>query len=166
MLSSNRNDIPRPVLQFPGGTQHYLPVFPQSVHRHSGGLSGRSLTPLQPRQHVADRFGDRWNIPHACGALNGKHMATKKPKDSGTLYYKYKGFFSIVLLALVDADYKFVWADVGANGSASDCGVYNCSELEPGLREDTINLTDPSPLPNDDQDMPYFIVGHVPSGHT
>ena len=56
-------------------------------------------------------------------------MAIKKPKDSEKLYYNYKGFFSIVLLALVDADYKFMWTDVGA----SDCGVYNHSELEPGL---------------------------------
>ena len=65
------------------------------------------------------------------------------------LYHNYKGFFSIVLLTLVDADYEFTRADVGANGSASDCGVYNHSELEPGLKEGTINLPDPSPLPND-----------------
>jgi len=108
---------------------------------------------------LAERFQDRWNLPHACGALDGKHVAIRKPKDSGTLYYNYKGFFSIVLLALVDADYRFVWADIGANGAASDCGVFNRSELEPGLREGTINLPDPSPLPNDDRDMPYFMVG-------
>ena len=44
---------------------------------------------------MADRFGDLWNIPHACGALDGKHMAIKKPKDSGTLYGNSKGFLCL-----------------------------------------------------------------------
>ena len=31
-------------------------------------------------------------------------------------FYNYKGFFSILLLALVDYDYKFLFADVGTKG--------------------------------------------------
>jgi hypothetical protein len=41
----------------------------------------------------------------------------------------YKGFFSIVLMALVDADYKFLWIDVGSDGSSNDASIYNGSEL-------------------------------------
>ena len=67
------------------------------------------------------------------------------------MYYNYKGFFSIVLLALVDGDYKFLWADVGSNGSSSDCGIFNESELEPPLREGTLGFPDPEPFPNDDK---------------
>ena len=108
---------------------------------------------------VAERFERRWNYPHACGAIDGKHIAIKNPPRSGTLYFNYKGFYSIVLLGVVDADYKFLWADVGANGSTSDCGIFNASDLEPALRTGTIGFPDPEPLPHDDRPMPYFLVG-------
>ena len=88
-------------------------------------------------REVASGFSRRWNYHHCCGAIDGKHVHIKKPKNSGTAYYNYKGFFSIVLLGLVDADYKFLWVNVGARGSMSDAGVYNESTLEPALREGT-----------------------------
>ncbi|XP_041464135.1 putative nuclease HARBI1 [Lytechinus variegatus] len=108
---------------------------------------------------IAEGFGDRWNFPHCCGAIDGKHVTIKKPPKSGSLYYNYKGFFSIVMLAVVNSDYKFIWADVGSPGSYSDAGIFNRSRLEPGLREGTIGLPQPDPLPNDDQDTPYYMVG-------
>ena len=110
-------------------------------------------------REVASGFSRRWNYHHCCGAVDGKHVQIKKPKKSGTAYYNYKGFFSIVLLGLVDADYKFLWMNVGVRGSMSDAGVYNESTLEPALREGTLDLAPPDILPNDNQDTPYFIVG-------
>ena len=108
---------------------------------------------------VADDFERKWNFPHCCGALDGKHIAIQKPAKSGTLYHNYKGFFSIVILALVDASYKFLWVNVGSNGASSDAGIFNRSTLEPALRQGTLGLPPPAPMPNDDQDTPYFIVG-------
>lgn len=51
------------------------------------------------------------------------------------------------MLALVDADYKFFWVDVGANGASSDAAVFNRSRLEPALRRGTLGL--PPPFPPD-----------------
>jgi hypothetical protein len=118
-------------------------------------------TPNDPAtwRPVAERFGNRWNCHHCCGALDGKHIAIKKPTGTGTTYYNYKGFFSIVLMALVDADYRFLWVDIGANGSASDCGVFNRSQMEPALKYNTIGFPPPEPLPNDDRNMPFFLAG-------
>ena len=108
---------------------------------------------------IADKFYEKWNFPHTCGALDGKHVACCCPPKSGSLYYNYKGFYSIVLMALVDADYKFIWADVGGAGSASDAQIYNDSELKQCTEDGTLGLPDPEPLPNDTQDVPYFFVG-------
>ena len=36
-------------------------------------------------------------------------------------------------MALVDADYKFLWIDVGSDGSSNDASIYNGSELKEGL---------------------------------
>lgn len=108
---------------------------------------------------IAEKFGSRWNFHHACGALDGKHIRIRKPRNSGSVYFNYKGFFSIVLLGLVDADYKFLWVNVGAEGSQSDCGIFNRSALEPALREDRMGFPRPRPLPHDDKDIPFFIIG-------
>ena len=89
-------------------------------------------------------------------------LHARNPPNSGSEYYNYKGFFSIILLSLVDSDYKFVWADLSGIGSSSDAQIYNDSDLKKGLEEGTITGWPlPDPLPNDREDkhVPYFIVG-------
>uniref|UniRef100_UPI00358F14B8 uncharacterized protein n=1 Tax=Myxine glutinosa TaxID=7769 RepID=UPI00358F14B8 len=108
---------------------------------------------------ISAEFETVWNLPHACGALDGKHIRIKKPADSGSLFYNYKNFFSMVMMALVDADYKFIWLGVGSYGSSSDGQIFNNSELLPMLEEGTLGLPPPSPLPHDDRDTPYFLIG-------
>ncbi len=107
---------------------------------------------------IADKFSHRWQFHHCIGALDGKHIAMKCPNKAGSLYYNYKHFHSIILMALVDGDYKFSWVDVGSSGSAGDAQVFNNSELRENLEAGTLGLPNPAPLPGDDRDMPYFIV--------
>ena len=110
-------------------------------------------------QAIADQFYQKWNFPNTIGAMDGKHVAIKCPSRSGTLYHNYKHFFSVILFALVDADYKFIWADIGGRGAASDAQVYNHSELLQHIEDGTLGLPAPRPLPGDDKPVPFYIVG-------
>ena len=50
-------------------------------------------------------------------------------------------------MALVDANYQFLWADVGGVGSQSDGQTYNAPELAEVLRSGENNLPDDAPSP-------------------
>ena len=117
--------------------------------------------PTTPEEwlEIADQYYKKWNFPHTLGAVDGKHVAIVCPSNTGSVYYNYKHFFSILLFGMVDADYKFLWADVSGNGAASDGQVYNHSELKEHVEAGTIGWPDPAPLPNDTEDVPYFMVG-------
>ena len=56
-------------------------------------------------------------------------------------------------------EYKFSWMNVDSMGSAGDANIFNHSELRGCIKDDTIGFPAAEPLPQDDQVMPYFIVG-------
>jgi hypothetical protein len=40
----------------------------------------------------------RANFPHCLEAVDGKHIRAIKPEHSGSLFYSYQNFFSVVLM--------------------------------------------------------------------
>lgn len=71
-------------------------------------------------QRIAEEFFQKWNFPNAIGCLDGKHVRIRCPNSTGSTYFNYKDFFSVVLLALVDANYKIIAIDVGSFGREGD----------------------------------------------
>ncbi len=107
---------------------------------------------------VAGDFERRWNFPHCIGALDGKHVAILPPGNSGSLYYNYKHFFSVVLLAVVDANYKFLYVDIGNYGRCSDGGVFNNSTLGIALAESKLNIPPSKQVASSEFVLPFVIV--------
>ena len=124
-------------------------------------------TPMQPHQwaEIADEFSRRWNLPHCVGAVDGKHVAIRKPKKGGSVFWNYKGYNSVVLMAMVDADYKFRWVQVGDPGSYSDGQIWKEADLKVAIERNVAGLSDPSPVPADNQPMPFFLVGWSTEPH-
>ena len=118
-------------------------------------------TPDSPEEwkKLADQFEERWNVPHAIGAIDGKHVAIRKPANSGSLYHNYKGFFSIVLMAVVDADYKFLWVEAGGVGSSSDAQIFGDCDFRDDIDDNTLGIPNAEPLPGSDRQLPYFLLG-------
>ena len=62
------------------------------------------------------------------------------------MYHSYIGLFSIIFLAVVGADYKFKWVDVGENGFTSDFAVFSDSDLRSALEDGTLAFPPGEPL--------------------
>ena len=107
---------------------------------------------------MAAEFSSKWNFPHCIGALDGKHIAISPPPNSGSLYYNYKHFFSVVLLAVVDANYKFIYVDIGQYGRISDGGVFNNSSLSSALEHNVLQIPKPAAIDGTKLVVPYVFV--------
>jgi len=77
------------------------------------------------------------------------------------MYFNYKGSFSIVLLAVVDARYLFRMVDVGLYGKSSDGGTLCASAFGRAFHQGTLDLPEDARLPGaeDLQPVPYMFVG-------
>ncbi len=111
------------------------------------------VTPTTPDDWmvIANNKDRRWQYHHCIGAIDGKHVVIRKPKNAGSYYFNYKNFHSIVLMDLVDGDYKFTWVEVGANGTSSDVQIFEECGLKEAIQQLVIGLPPLDHLPDDDR---------------
>ena len=89
-------------------------------------MRGGFLTCLSTEEEwkeISQSFENKWNFPHAIGALDGKHIVMLVPHNTGAGYFNYKKTPSVVLLVICNANYEFILFDIGdscrqGNGSA------------------------------------------------
>ena len=72
---------------------------------------------------IAQITFERWQFPNCCVTADGKHVALILPLNLGSEFHNYS-FFSIVILALVDYDYSFLYVGIGCQGRISNEGDY------------------------------------------
>ncbi|KAF2896697.1 hypothetical protein ILUMI_09478 [Ignelater luminosus] len=121
----------------------------------------RTPTTEEEWKIIADEFETLWQFPHCLGALDGKHISFRAPISEGSYYFNYKGYNTIVLLAMCDARYKFTYINVGANERVSDAGIFQQSSLCRAMQavHNPLNLPKPQPLPGQNSVVPYVIIG-------
>ena len=71
----------------------------------------------------AEELHSFYQFPICIGAIEGKHIVIQASHNNDSLFFNYKKTFSVVLLAMVDANYKFTIIDFGGYGKSSDGGL-------------------------------------------
>ena len=106
-------------------------------------------------KEIAASYSSRWNFHHVLGALDGKHIRIRCPAK----FCNCKGYHLIVLLALVDANHRLTWVQVGAPVVASDAQLWNESTLRDAVFANSIDISQQEPLKGLERPVPYFIIG-------
>lgn len=109
---------------------------------------------------IANDFSKRAHFPHCIGACDGKHIRIVAPNKSGSMCFNYKGFFSLVLMAICDSSFKFVLIDVGAYGRFGDSAVFQNSSFYKKILQSRLNIPEPAPISESNSTaFPYVFVG-------
>jgi hypothetical protein len=108
---------------------------------------------------ASNEFFQRWNFPNCIGSIDEKHIRLKCPSNSGSMYYNYKQYYSIVLQALADARYRFIAIDIGAYGKQSDGGIFCRRSVYHLLNSNNINMPDDEGLPLFDVKLSFVMLG-------
>ena len=79
-----------------------------------------------------------WQFPCSWAAIDGCHIPLKCP-DGGLAackeYHNFKNFYSVVLMGLVDAEYRFIWGSCGFPGNSHDSIIFQSTQLWTDLTE-------------------------------
>lgn len=106
---------------------------------------------------IANKFLQRANFPHCIGAVDGKHIRINHPGNS--MYFNYKGYSSVVVMAVADSDYRFVYVDIGSYGKDGDATIFQDSSLWKSLLKNELGIPEERCLPSTKgPKIPYFFL--------
>lgn len=81
------------------------------------------------------------------------------PANTGSLYFNYKKMFSVVFMAICDANYSFTMVDIGDVGRNSDGGVFSNSIMGEAFLGNKLNVPEQDKLRSTNTYFPYVLVG-------
>ena len=112
-----------------------------SIHSHLVKWPKRAECP-----NSAGKFLHWANIHGAIGAVDCSHIAVLPREKERLDYTNRKSFYSVHLLAIVDATGRFTYVDVGCSGSMADTTILRTSRLARWQTEALMDNNQP-PIP-------------------
>ena len=73
-----------------------------------------------------------WQFTYAYAAIDGSHIPIRCPPGGAAAakeYYNFKNFYPIVLMAIVDSKYHFLWGRCKFPGNLHDSLIFKSTEL-------------------------------------
>ncbi|KAG6455105.1 hypothetical protein O3G_MSEX009042 [Manduca sexta] len=107
---------------------------------------------------VAKAFEDKWHFNNCVGAMTAKHILIDKPSKSGSLYCNHIRTYSIIVFAIVNADYEFMYVHTGTNGRVVTDEIVANTRFHEKLVNQELNLPESYLLPNTDETVPYVFL--------
>ena len=80
-------------------------------------------------REIVDSFETCWGFLQAAGAIDGSHIPIIRPDESASDYYNQKGYYSIIMQAMVDFRGLFMDVCIGWPGKVHDARVFANSSL-------------------------------------
>ena len=111
----------------------------------------------EERQKVIKGFESTWGMIQCVGSIDGCHIPIMPPALNHTDYFNRKGWYSIILQAIVDHEYLFRDICVGWPGSVHDARVYANSAIFKKIRDE--NVLDGDTRIIQGKDIPIFLIG-------
>lgn len=113
----------------------------------------------------AARFESTANFPHCIGAVDGKHIRIVCPEQSGSMFYNYKDYYSIVLMAIADSSYRFMFVSIGSYGKDCDSSIFRETTLWKSIENGSLKVPEDRCLPGTESPkVPYFFLADAAFG--
>ena len=80
-------------------------------------------------REVIEGYEKIWGFPMCAGAIDGTHIPILAPSESHAEYVNRKGYYSILMQAVVDCNYLYRDVVIGWPGSVHDARVFSNSAI-------------------------------------
>ena len=77
-------------------------------------------------------MNDRWQFPFCWAAIDDSHIPIKCPPGGAASckeYHNFKNCYSVVLMAIVDLRYRFIWGSCGFPAYSHDAIIFRLRSL-------------------------------------
>ena len=94
-----------------------------------------------------------------CGGQRREAYRHEEVKENRQSLLQLQGLLFLVLPALVDIEYRFLWIDCGSSDSCSDAQSFNRRDLRKKIKDGSLGLPAPEPLGEGGPGLHYFLLG-------